>query len=92
MKGVLPWLVRWARRAGTRDFCPAFVAVVGTVQNNFCLTPHYFGHQNPESGSGLVFSLKCWIRIRTHRIRIRIQFVPIAQQARQAVVLGQPVS
>ncbi len=23
MKGVLPWFVRWARRAGTRDFCPA---------------------------------------------------------------------
>jgi hypothetical protein len=23
MKGVLPWLVRWALRAGTRDFCPA---------------------------------------------------------------------
>ncbi len=28
-----------------------------------------FGHQNP--GSGSVFSLKCWIRIRTHWIRIR---------------------
>jgi hypothetical protein len=22
MKGVLPWLVRWACRASTRDFCP----------------------------------------------------------------------
>ncbi len=22
MKGVLPWMVRWALRAGTRDFCP----------------------------------------------------------------------
>jgi hypothetical protein len=24
-----------------------------------------FGHKNPGSGSGSVFSLKCWIRIRT---------------------------
>jgi hypothetical protein len=31
MKGVLPWLYRWARRAGTRDFCPALAALVSTV-------------------------------------------------------------
>ncbi len=30
-----------------------------------------FGHQNPGSGSGLVFSLKCWIRIRNQRNWIR---------------------
>ncbi len=59
MKGVLPWLVRRARRAGTRDFCPAFIAVVGPVQNNFFRTVHYFN-----------------------------SFVPITQQAGQAVVLG----
>ncbi len=34
LKGVLPWLVRWARCAGTRDFLP--------VQNIFLLTVHYF--------------------------------------------------
>jgi hypothetical protein len=35
MKGVLSWLVRWAPRAGTRDFCPALFALVGPVQNIF---------------------------------------------------------
>jgi hypothetical protein len=28
MKGVLPWLVRWTRRAGTRDIFPALAALV----------------------------------------------------------------
>ncbi len=61
MNGVLPWLVRCACRAGTRDFCPVFAAQVGPVQNIFfCLTVHYF-----------------------------ISFVPIAQQPRQAAVLGR---
>jgi hypothetical protein len=35
MKGVLPWLVRWACRAGTRDFCSALAAEVDPVQNIF---------------------------------------------------------
>jgi hypothetical protein len=35
MKGVLSWLVRWALRAGTRDFCPALVVLVGPIQNIF---------------------------------------------------------
>ncbi len=38
MKGVLPWLVRWARRAGTM-FC---LALTGQVENIFFLTVHYF--------------------------------------------------
>jgi hypothetical protein len=42
MKGVLPWLVDWACRAGTRDFCSALAAQVGPVQNIFFLTVHYF--------------------------------------------------
>jgi hypothetical protein len=33
MKEVLPWLVRWAHRAGTRDFYPALAAPVSPVQN-----------------------------------------------------------
>jgi hypothetical protein len=33
MTGVLTWLVRWACRAGTRDFCSALAALVGPVQN-----------------------------------------------------------
>ncbi len=35
MKGVLPWFVRWARRAGTRDSNPALAALVSPVQNIF---------------------------------------------------------
>ena len=31
MKGVLPWLVRWACRAGTRDFCSALADLVGPL-------------------------------------------------------------
>ncbi len=34
-----------------------------------CTFPPSFCHQNP--GSRLVFSLKCWIRVRTQWIRIR---------------------
>ncbi len=59
MKGVFPWLVRWACRAGTRDFCSALAALVSPVQNIFFLAVHYFNF-----------------------------FVLIAQQARQAAVLG----
>jgi hypothetical protein len=58
MKEVHPWLVRWARGAGTRDFCPALAALVGPVQNIFVSPYLHF------------FTL----------------FVPIAQQAGQAVV------
>jgi hypothetical protein len=42
MKGVHPWLVRWATRDGTRDFSSAFAALVGQVQNICFLTAHYF--------------------------------------------------
>ncbi len=37
-----PSLVRWACHAGTRDFCTAFAAQVGPVQNIFFLTVHFF--------------------------------------------------
>jgi hypothetical protein len=42
MKGVLPWLVLWVCRAGTRDFCSALAALVGSVQNIFPIPVHYF--------------------------------------------------
>ncbi len=42
MKGVLPWLVRWTRRAGTKDFCPALAAIVSPAQNVIFLTVHFF--------------------------------------------------
>jgi hypothetical protein len=35
MKGVLPWLVRGARRARKRDFYPALAALVSPVQKKF---------------------------------------------------------
>ncbi len=42
MKGFLSWLVRWARCASPRDFCPALAAVVGSVKNLFFRTVHFF--------------------------------------------------
>jgi hypothetical protein len=42
MKGVLPWLVHWARRAGTRYFYIALAALVSPQQNIFFLAIHYF--------------------------------------------------
>jgi hypothetical protein len=50
MKGVLPWLVRWARGAGTRDFSPALAALVGPVQNIF-LSPYTFSFDLSPSPS-----------------------------------------
>jgi hypothetical protein len=60
MKGVLPWLVRWACRGSTIGFCSALTALVGRVQNIFFLIVLYFS-----------------------------TFVPNAQQAGQAAVLGR---
>jgi hypothetical protein len=42
MKGVLPWMVRWACRVSTRDFFPALATIVGLVQNMCFFTIHYF--------------------------------------------------
>ncbi len=41
-EGVLPWLVRWAHRAGTRDFYSALAALVSPVQNIIFLNVHFF--------------------------------------------------
>jgi hypothetical protein len=59
MKGVLPWLVFWACRAGKQDFVLLWT-LVGPLQNISFLTVHYFN-----------------------------SIVDIAQQARQAAVLGR---
>ncbi len=59
LKGVLAWLVRWSRHAGTRYFYLALADLVGPVHIIFFLTLHNF-----------------------------MSFVPIAQQARKAVVPG----
>jgi hypothetical protein len=41
MKGALSWLVHWACRVGTVNFCSASAALVGQVQNIFFLTILY---------------------------------------------------
>ncbi len=56
MKGVLSQLVRWARHAGTIDFCPALAVLVCPVKNFICLTAHFFTllvpiAQQPGQGS-----------------------------------------
>jgi hypothetical protein len=45
MKEVLSWLVRWACRAGTRDFCSALTALGGSVQNNLFPHSNFFDQQ-----------------------------------------------
>jgi hypothetical protein len=44
MEGTLPWLVRWARHAGTRDIYPALAALVrpSTKYVFFLTVIHYF--------------------------------------------------
>jgi hypothetical protein len=39
MRGVLPWLVRWTRRASTVDFCLALAALISPVQS---IILHFF--------------------------------------------------
>jgi hypothetical protein len=52
LKEVFPWLVRWARSAGTRDFYPALAALVNPVQNIFFLTVHYEWGLKEYKGKG----------------------------------------
>jgi hypothetical protein len=55
MKGALPWLVHWARHAGTRDVCPALAALVGQVQNFlFCHRTlfHFLRPYHPANWAG----------------------------------------
>jgi hypothetical protein len=40
MKGVLSWLIRWARRAGTRDFYPPLAALGSSEQKFFFSSPY----------------------------------------------------
>ncbi len=59
MKGVLPWLFRWACAAGTRDFCPALAALIGPVQNIFS-SPYTISMPLSLSPSKLGRQL-CWV-------------------------------
>jgi hypothetical protein len=57
MNGNLPWLVCWACRAGTRDFCSAMAALLCPVQNIFFITEHYFNSCVPialQAGQAVV--------------------------------------
>ncbi len=40
LKGVLPWLVRWACRVGTQEFYSALADLVSSVENLCFLTVH----------------------------------------------------
>ncbi len=61
MKGVLPWLVRWTCRTGTRDFCPALAALVGPVENIYFLIIHYFNFFCPHRPASYACRQPCWI-------------------------------
>ncbi len=45
---VLPWLVRWARRAATRDFYSALAVLASPEQNIFFLAAHFFHFMCPH--------------------------------------------
>jgi hypothetical protein len=74
MKGVLPWLARWAYRAITRYFCSALAALVGPVQNIFSLVVHYFNSYAPivqQAGQAVVqgrLSLRMCLWIHSHTV------------------------
>ncbi len=59
MKGVLPWLVRWAYRAGIRNFCSALPFLVGPVQNIFFLTVHSTIPLSPSPSN--LGRQSCWV-------------------------------
>jgi hypothetical protein len=64
---ALPWLVRWTRRAGTIDFCPALAALVSQVENIIFLITNFLlvniAHQPGQAGVLGCLSLCLWIAI-----------------------------
>jgi hypothetical protein len=57
MKGGLPLVVRWARRAGKREVYPALAALVSPVQNSFsspCTTSIYVSPSSQQPGQAVV--------------------------------------
>jgi hypothetical protein len=56
---VLSWLLRWACRAATRDFCSALSALVGPVKNIFFLTVHFFSSFAPIAQK--LGRQPCWV-------------------------------
>jgi hypothetical protein len=75
--GVLPWLVRWACCAGTRNFCPALAALVGPVQKLFFLTEYYLSYFIPitqQAWQAAVLLLACEMMQHITRCR-RIAYI-----------------
>ncbi len=54
-----PWLICWACRASTRDFCSASAALVGLIQNIYLLTVHYFNCLSPSPSK--LGRQPCWV-------------------------------
>jgi hypothetical protein len=55
MKGVLPWLVRWALHAGTRDFFPVLGCSSRASTKYFFPRPtlcHFICHHRPATSAG----------------------------------------
>jgi hypothetical protein len=61
MKGVLLWLIRWTRRAGTRDFCPALESLVSLGQNTIFLPAHFFQFISLHSPCSNLGRQSCWV-------------------------------
>ncbi len=55
-----PWLVRWACRAGTRDFCSALAAIAGPDPNIFFSSPYTVSVPLSQSPSKLGRQ-PCWV-------------------------------
>ncbi len=74
MKGVLPWLFRCARRAGTSDFCSAMAALFGPVQNIFS-SPYTISILLSPSPRKLIRQ-SCWVACWIHWVLYWTSFVP----------------
>ncbi len=73
LKGGLPWLVRWACRAGKRYFCSALAALVGPVQNIFFSRCRLFNSFASWAGSR-PGSLVSWYVSHGHRLNMELDF------------------
>jgi hypothetical protein len=81
MKGVLPWLVRLALHAGTRDFFSALAALVRTEQNIFFLTVNFFNPFVPfdrQAGQAVVMgrlSLSICMSLHGRNLQVISRFI-----------------
>ena len=77
---VLPWSVRWAHHASTRDFCTALTALIGPAQIFFPHRVHYSisVHFSPSSSKpgrlSLCVSALVWRTVTTHQLSTDVTF------------------